>query len=136
MTQAFQIGDIVRSKKADKRYVITSAYCSLYGNIIYEGYEYDAPDIPPGTTRHDLPWALAPDMSTYAEHLVLEVPSPWRRVQVDGQPIPMVGELTNDPNERTPSCTVSTILWNFSAIYVNGYTFTSGTVPAPEFTTF
>lgn len=136
MTQTFQIGDIVRTKRGNKRCVITSAYRSLHDNIIYEGYEYDAPDIPPGTTRHDLPWALAPDVSTYAEHLVLDVPSPWRRVAVDGQPIPMIGGVTTDSDASGPPCSVSTVLWNFNSIYVNGYTFASGTVPAPEFTTF
>ena len=67
MTQSFQIGDIVRTKKTGKRCVITRVYRSRDGNIIHEGYEYDALDIPPGTTRSDLPYAFAPDISTYAE---------------------------------------------------------------------
>ena len=136
MTQAFQIGDIVRTKRTNKRCVITSIYCSRNDKLIHEGYEYDAPDIPVGTTRDDLPWGLAPDLSTYAEHLVLEIPSPWRHIQVDGQSIPMVGELTKDPAGVAAFCTANSVLWNFSAIYVNGYPFTSGTVPQPEFTTF
>ena len=136
MTQAFQIGDIVRLKKTGKRCVITSVYCSRNGNILHEGYEYDAPNIPPGTTRSDIPLALAPDISTYAEQLILEVPSPWRHVLVNGHPIPMVGELTNDSDgEGTPQ-TVHRVSWLFGIIGVNGNVVASGTVPTLEFTTF
>ena len=76
MTQAFQIGDIVLTKKSGKRCVITGVYRSDSGNIIHIGYEYDAPNIPSGTTRSDIPWAFTPDISTYAKYLILEVPSP------------------------------------------------------------
>lgn len=89
MTQAFQIGDIVRTKKTGKRCVITGVYRLDSGNIIHTGYEYDAPNIPPGTTRSDIPWAFVPDISTYAQHLILEVPSPWRRALADGTVVPL-----------------------------------------------
>lgn len=136
MTQSFQIGDIVRTKKTGKRCVITSAYTSLNENIVYEGYEYDAPDIPPGTTRNDIPHSLCPDLSTYAEHLILEVPSPWRCVMVDGQPIPMVGELTNDPDGDGTPQTVNRVNWLFGIVTVNGRVVANGTVPPLIFTTF
>lgn len=136
MTQSFQIGDIVRTKKTGKRCVITRVYRSRDGNIIHEGYEYDALDIPPGTTRSDLPYAFAPDISTYAEHLILDVPSPWRRIRVGGRPIPMVGEPFVDSNGEVAPETVDRVLWLFGIIDVNGRVFTNATVPQPEFTTF
>lgn len=136
MTQSFQIGDIVRTKKTGKRCVITRVYRSRDGNIIHEGYEYDALDIPPGTTRSDLPYAFAPDISTYAEHLILDVPSPWRRIRVGGRPIPMVGELFVNSNGEVSPETVDRVIWLFGIIDVNGRVFTTGTVPSPAFTTF
>lgn len=127
MTQAFQIGDIVRTKKTGKRCVITCVYTSHSGSIIHEGYEYDAPGIPPGTTRNDIPHSLCPDLSTYAENLILEVLSPWRHVLVDGRPIPIVGDAPH-----TAGC----VHWLLGVINVDGHTVTSGTVPPRAFTTF
>lgn len=135
MTQAFQIGDIVRTKKTGKRCVITGVYRSDSGNIIHTGYEYDAPDIPPGTTRSDIPWAFTPDISTYAKYLILEVPSPWRRALADGTVVPMIGDQYTDPNGESTSQTVDSVNWVYGAIDVNRRVFTDGTVPL-TFTTF
>lgn len=136
MTQAFQIGDIVRTKKTGKRCVITGVYRLDSGNIIHTGYEYDAPNIPPGTTRSDIPWAFTTDISTYAQHLILEVPSPWRRALADGTVVPMIGDQYTGPNGESTPQTVDSVNWVYGAIDVNRYPFTTGTVPSPEFTTF
>lgn len=136
MTQAFQIGDIVRTKKTGKRCVITGVYRLDSGNIIHTGYEYDAPNIPPGTTRSDIPWAFTTDISTYAQHLILEVPSPWRRALADGTVIPMVGDQYTGPDGESTPQTVDSVNWVHGAIDVNRRVFTDDTVPSPEFTTF
>ena len=136
MTQAFQIGDIVRTKKTGKRCVITGVYRLDSGNIIHTGYEYDVPDIPPGTTRSDIPWAFTPDISTYAKHLILEVPSPWRRALANGTVVPMIGDKYTGPNGESAPQTVDSVNWVYGAIEVNRHVFTDDTVPSPEFTTF
>lgn len=136
MTQAFQIGDIVRTKKTGKRCVITGVYRLDNGNIIHTGYEYDAPNIPPGATRSDIPWAFTTDISTYAQHLILEVPSPWRRALADGTVVPMIGDQYTGPNGESTPQTVDSVNWVHGAIDVNRYPFTTDTVPSPEFTTF
>lgn len=136
MTQAFQIGDIVLTKKSGKRCVITGVYRSDSGNIIHIGYEYDAPNIPSGTTRSDIPWAFTPDISTYAKYLILEVPSPWRRTLANGTVVPMVGDQYTGPNGESTPQTVDSVNWVYGAIDVNRHAFTDDTVPPPEFTTF
>ena len=136
MTQAFQIGDIVRLKKTGKRCVITGVYRLDSGNIIHTGYEYDAPNIPPGTTRSDIPWAFTTDISTYAQHLILEVPSPWRRALANGTVVPMIGDQYTGPNGESTPQTVDSVNWVHGAIDVNRYPFTTDTVPSPAFTTF
>ena len=136
MTQVFQIGDIVRLKKTGKRCVITGVYRLDSGNIIHTGYVYDAPNIPPGTTRSDIPWAFTPDISTYAKHLILEIPSPWRHALADGTVVPMIGDQYVHPNRKSTPQTVDSVNWVYGAIDVNRYPFTTGTVPSPAFTTF
>jgi hypothetical protein len=136
MTQAFQIGDIVRLKKTGKRCVITGVYRLDSGNIIHTGYEYDAPNIPPGTTRSDIPWAFTTDISAYAKHLILEVPSPWRRALANSTVVPMIGDQYTGPNGESTPQTVDSVNWVHGAIDVNRYPFTTDTVPSPEFTTF
>ena len=136
MTQAFQIGDIVRLKKTGKRCVITGVYRLDSGNVIHTGYEYDAPNIPPGTTRSDIPWAFTTDISAYAKHLILEVPSPWRRALANDTVVPMIGDQYTGPNGESTPQTVDSVNWVHGAIDVNRYPFTTDTVPSPEFTTF
>ena len=135
MAQTFQIGDIVRLKSTGKQYVITMVVRQRYGDIIHEMFEYTASNIPPGTSRRDIPWSFNPDASAYADQLSLETPSPWRQVKVNGQPIPMVDDQTRGPYGDEHPYTVEYVVWTLGTILVNGFVFTEGTIPL-TFTTF